>query len=84
MGKKTKEHRKRVAKRNANIKQQEKYIQKAWQEAFEKQMEVLKEKFETMSGDTMEELAGLLENEEHLQQENQQEESESVEPVQGE
>jgi hypothetical protein len=37
-----------------------------------------------MSGDTMEELAGLLENEEHLQQENQQEESESVEPVQGE
>lgn len=84
MGKKAKEHRKKVAKRNATIKQQEKRVQKIWQEMFEEQMNVMKEKFATMSGDTMSGLTGLLEDEEHLQQEEQQEKSESVEPVQGE
>ena len=84
MGKKAKEHRKKVAKRNANLKQKEKMIQKLWQDAFEEQMNVMREKFAAMSGDTMSGLTGLLEDEEHLQQEEQQEESESVEPVQGE
>jgi hypothetical protein len=84
MGKKAKEHRKKVAKRNANIKQQEKRVQKIWQEAFEEQMKLMKEKFASMSGDTMSGLTGLLGDEEYLQQEEQQEESESIEPVQGE
>lgn len=63
MGKKEKEHRKKVAKRNANLKQQEKRMQKLWQEAFEEQMKVMKEKFAAMSGDTMSGLTGLFENE---------------------
>ena len=42
---KEKEHRKKVAKRNVNLKQQEKRVQKLWQEAFEEQMNVMKEKF---------------------------------------
>ena len=52
MGKAAKAHRKKVAKRNANVKQQEKRMQKLWQEAFEEQMKVMKEKFASMSGDT--------------------------------
>lgn len=46
MGKKAKEHRKKVAKRNANIKQQEKRVQKLWQEAFQEQMNKVKENYE--------------------------------------
>jgi hypothetical protein len=84
MGKKAKEHRKKVAKRNQKIKQQEKTIQKVWQEAFEEQMNAMKEKFATMSGDTMSGLTGLLEDEENVQEETIQEGSESTEPVQGE
>jgi hypothetical protein len=61
MGKAAKAHRKKVAKRNANVKVQEKKMQKLWQEAFEEQMNVMKEKFASMSGDTNEEL-GLEEN----------------------
>jgi len=52
MGKAAKAHRAKVAKRNANVKQQEKRMQKLWQEAFEEQMKVMKEKFASMSGDT--------------------------------
>lgn len=63
MGKKEKEHRKKVAKRNANLKQQEKRVQKLWQEAFEEQMNVMKEKFASMSGDTMSGLTGLFDGE---------------------
>lgn len=77
MGKKAKEHRKKVAKRNANIKQQEKRIQKIWQQAFDEQMKIMKEKFESMSGDTMSGLTDLLENEEKTVQEG----SESTEPI---
>ena len=84
MGKAAKAHRAKVAKRNANVKVQEKRMQKVWQEAFEEQMNVMKEKFATMSGDTMSGLTGLLEDEENVQEETIQEGSESTEPVQGE
>jgi DNA primase large subunit len=88
MGKAAKAHRKKVAKRNVNVKLQEKRMQKLWQEAFEEQMKVMKEKFaamsgDTMSGDTMSELMGLL-NEENLQEETTQEQSGPTESVQGE
>ena len=63
MGKKEKEHRKKVAKRNVNLKQQEKRVQKLWQEAFEEQMNVMKEKFASMSGETMSGLTGLFDGE---------------------
>ena len=82
MGKAKKEHRKKVAKRNANLKQQEKRVQKLWQEAFEEQMNAMREKFASMSGDTMSGLTGLFENEENTQEETLQEGSESTEPVQ--
>jgi hypothetical protein len=84
MGKAAKAHRAKVAKRNANLKIQEKRTQKIWQEAFEEQMKVMKEKFASMSGDTMSGLTGLLEDEENVQEETTQEESESTEPIQGE
>ena len=79
MGKKTKAHRAKVAKRNANVKVQEKRMQKVWQEAFEEQMNAMKEKFASMSGDTMSGLTGLLEDE----KETIQEDSESTEPISG-
>jgi hypothetical protein len=82
MGKAKKEHRKKVAKRNANLKQQEKKVQKLWQEAFEEQMNAMREKFASMSGDTMSGLTGLFEDEENTQEETLQEGSESTEPVQ--
>jgi DNA primase large subunit len=84
MGKAAKAHRAKVAKRNANLKVQEKRMQKVWQEAFEEQMNAMKEKFATMSGDTMSGLTGLLEDEENVQEETIQEGSESTEPAQGE
>jgi hypothetical protein len=84
MGKAAKAHRAKVAKRNANLKVQEIRTQKIWQEAFEEQMNVMKEKFAAMSGDTMSGLTGLLEDEENVQEETTQEESESAEPIQGE
>jgi hypothetical protein len=83
MGKASKAHRAKVAKRNANMKQQEKKMQKLWQEAFEVQMNAMKEKFASMSGDTMSGLTSLL-DEENVQEETTQEESESTEPIQGE
>jgi DNA primase large subunit len=84
MGKAAKAHRAKVAKRNANLKVKEKRIQKVWQEAFQEQMEKMKEQFAAMSGDTMSGLTGLLQDEENIQEETTQEGSESVEPVQGE
>lgn len=45
MGKKAKEHRKKVAARNARLKQQERTIQKVWQEAFEEQLNKVREGF---------------------------------------
>ncbi len=84
MGKAAKAHRAKVAKRNANLKVQEKRMQKVWQEAFEEQMNAMKEKFAKMSGDTMSGLTGLLEDEENVQEETIQEGPESTEPVQGE
>jgi hypothetical protein len=69
-----------VAKRNANLKVQEKRTQKVWQDAFEEQMNVMKEKFAAMSGDTMPGLTGLLEDE---QETTTQEESESTESISG-
>ena len=83
MGKAAKEHRKKVAKRNANLKQNEKRMQKLWQDAFEEQMKVMKEKFEAMSGDTMSGLTESL-NDEIIQEETTQERSEPTEPIQGE
>ena len=83
MGKAAKAHRAKVAKRNANLKQNEKKMQKLWQEAFEEQMNAMKEKFASMSGDTMSGLTGLL-DEENLQEETTQEGSEPTEPIQGE
>jgi hypothetical protein len=84
MGKAAKAHRAKVAKRNANLKVQEKRMQKLWQAAFEEQMEKMKEQFASMSGDTMSGLTGLLQDEENIQEETTQEGSESTEPVQGE
>ena len=84
MGKAAKDHRAKVAKRNANLKVQEIRTQKIWQETFQEQMEKMKEQFATMSGDTMSGLTGLLQDEENIQEETTQEGSESVEPVQGE
>lgn len=59
MGKAAKAHRKKVAKRNANIKVQEKRMKKLWQEAFEEQMNAMKEKFISSSGNTNEELESV-------------------------
>jgi DNA primase large subunit len=84
MGKAAKAHRAKVAKRNANLKVQEKQMKKVWQEAFQEQMEKMKEQFAAMSGDTMSGLTGLFGDEENVQEETIQEGSESVEPVQGE
>jgi hypothetical protein len=84
MGKAVKAHRAKVAKRNANLKAQEKRMQKIWQEAFQEQMEKMKEQFAAMSGDTMSGLTELFGDEENVQEETTQEGSESVEPVQGE
>ena len=81
MGKRAKEHRKKVAKRNANVKQTEKRMQKLWQEAFEEQMNAMKEKFAAMSGETM---SGLTESIENEAEETIQEESEPTESVSGE
>ena len=75
MGKAAKEHRKKVAKRNANLKQQEKRVQKLWQEAFEEQMNVMKEKFAAMSGDTMSGITSLLDEETTTQEESEPTES---------
>jgi t-SNARE complex subunit (syntaxin) len=83
MGKAAKAHRAKVAKRNANVKQQEKRMQKLWQEAFEEQMNAMKEKFASMSGETTSGLTESL-NDEIIQEETTQEESEPTEPVQGE
>jgi len=52
MGKRAKEHRKKVAKRNANIKQQEKKMEKEWMGAMQEQLTKMREQFEKMSGDT--------------------------------
>lgn len=84
MGKASKAHRAKVAKRNANLKVQEKQMKKVWQDAFQEQMEKMKEQFAAMSGDTMSGLTGLFGDEENVQEETTQEGSESVEPVQGE
>jgi hypothetical protein len=84
MGKAAKAHRAKVAKRNANLKVQEKQMKKVWQDAFQEQMEKMKEQFAAMSGDTMSGLTGLFGDEENVQEETTQEGSESVEPVQGE
>jgi len=81
MGKAAKAHRAKVAKRNANMKVQEKRMQKLWQEAFEEQMNAMKEKFAAMSGETM---SGLTESIENETEETIQEESEPTEPVSGE
>ncbi len=84
MGKAAKAHRAKVAKRNANLKVQEKRMQKIWQEAFQEQMEKMKEQFASMSGETMSGLTELFGDEENVQEETTQEGSESVEPVLGE
>jgi len=84
MGKAAKAHRAKVAKRNDNLKVQEKQMKKVWQDAFQEQMEKMKEQFAAMSGDTMSGLTGLFGDEENVQEETTQEGSESVEPVQGE
>ncbi len=84
MGKAAKAHRAKVAKRNANLKVQEKRMQKIWQEAFQEQMEKMKEQFASMSGETMSGLTELFGDEENVQEETTQEGSESVEPVSGE
>ncbi len=49
MGKKAKEHRKKVAARNQKIKAEQKKMQKVYQEMFNKQMEELQEKMKINS-----------------------------------
>ena len=67
MGKKAKEHRKKVAKRNANIAQQQQRMKKIWQDAFQEQMDVMKEKFENEKNidtinEKLESLEGTINN----------------------
>ena len=81
MGKASKAHRAKVAKRNTDLKVKEKRTQKIWQEAFEEQMNVMREKYASMSGETM---MGLLDDVENSEEETTQEDNESVEPTQGE
>jgi hypothetical protein len=49
MGKKAKEHRKKVAARNQKINAEQKKMQKVYQEMFNKQMEELQEKMKINS-----------------------------------
>ena len=49
MGKKTKEHSKRVAKRNARLKQEKNIFDKSYQSAMEVKMAELKDKFANLS-----------------------------------
>jgi len=49
MGKKTKEHSKRVAKRNARLKQEKNIFDKSYQSAMEAKMAELKDKFANLS-----------------------------------
>jgi D-alanine-D-alanine ligase-like ATP-grasp enzyme len=79
MGKASKAHRAKVAKRNTDLKVKEKRTQKIWQEAFEEQMNVMREKYASMSGETM---MGLLDDEETPEEQTTQEVIESVEPTQ--
>jgi hypothetical protein len=79
MGKASKAHRAKVAKRNTDLKVKEKRMQKIWQEAFEEQMNVMREKYASMSGETM---MGLLDDEETSEEQTTQEVIESVEPTQ--
>ena len=79
MGKASKAHRAKVAKRNTDLKVKEKRMQKIWQEAFEEQMNVMREKYASMSGETM---MGLLDDEETSEEQTTQEVTESVEPTQ--
>jgi hypothetical protein len=81
MGKASKAHRAKVAKRNTDLKVKEKRMQKIWQEAFEEQMNVMREKYASMSGETM---MGLLDDVETSEEQTTQEDNESVEPTQGE
>lgn len=81
MGKASKAHRAKVAKRNTDLKVKEKRTQKIWQEAFEEQMNVMREKYASMSGETM---MGLLDDVENSEEQTTQEDNESVEPTQGE
>jgi Fe-S cluster biosynthesis and repair protein YggX len=52
MGKAAKAHKAKVQKRNNRVKHEENILKKKWNEALQKQMEVLQEKFASMSGDT--------------------------------
>jgi hypothetical protein len=79
MGKASKAHRAKVAKRNTDLKVKEKRTQKIWQEAFEEQMNVMREKYASMSGETM---MGLLDDVETSEEQTTQEDNESVEPTQ--
>ena len=79
MGKASKAHRAKVAKRNTDLKVKEKRMQKIWQEAFEEQMNVMREKYASMSGETM---MGLLDDEETSEEQTTLEVTESVEPTQ--
>lgn len=79
MGKASKAHRAKVAKRNTDLKVKEKRTQKIWQEAFEEQMNVMREKYASMSGETM---MGLLDDVENSEEQTTQEDNESVEPTQ--
>ena len=51
MGKKTKEHRMRVAKRNARLQQGKNIFDKAYKSAMEGKMAELKEKFANLTDD---------------------------------
>ena len=49
MGKKTKEHRKKVEKRNARLQQEKNIFNKAYKAAMDIKMEEIKEKFANLS-----------------------------------
>ena len=51
MGKRTKEHRQKVAKRNARLQQEKNIFNKAYQEAMDVKVAELKEKFGSLSED---------------------------------
>lgn len=47
-----KSHNKRIKNRNQKIKDGQRYVQKLWQQEFEKRMEELKANIDTYTGDT--------------------------------
>lgn len=69
MGKREKEHRRKVRNRNQRLAEQQAKIKKELNEAFKEQIEAMREKYAEMSGETSSEMTDTIENEENVQEE---------------